>query len=128
MTRCTLFLSHAGKSIWQTEEPGCLTLDKMREDYLDPNGFAVDGIQLDTTHNIAYIQINPTKTSFGEFYTWEEALQKQEKPECWRHFYFVQDKDGTDWWSPKGLVEAEFQSGDPLFELFQEISLRFSDT
>lgn len=128
LTRCTLFLSHAGKSIWQTEELGLISLDTLRSDYLDPNGFAVVTIQIDTKQKIAYIQIDPTKTSFGDFYTWEEALQKQEKPECWRHFYFIQDKDGTDWWSPKGLVEAEFQSGEALSEVFQEISSRFSDT
>jgi hypothetical protein len=128
MTRCTLFLSHAGKSIWQTDESGSISLETLQTDYLGPNGFAVHDIQLDTKRQTAYIQIDPTKTSFEDFYTWEEALQKQDKPECWRHFYFVKDRDGTDWWSPKGLLEAEFQSGEAVSEVFQEIASRFSDT
>lgn len=129
LTRCTLFLAHAGKSIWQTDEAGSISVEKLYEDYLDPNGFVVDHINLDSTKQIAFAQIDPVKTSFAEFYTWEEALTKSEKPECWRHFYFVRDAEQTDWWSPRGIVEADFQSGESLSDLFQEIlSLEGSDT
>lgn len=128
LTRCTLFLSHAGKCLWQTDESGCLSQQALKEEYLDPNGFVVKKIDIDTKKKIAFIQVDPRQMRFEDFYTWEEALANPEKPECWRSFYFVHDMEGIEWWSPQGILEAEFQSGESLSELFKELSLRFSDT
>ncbi len=127
-TRCTLFLSHAGKSLWQTDETGILSPQALHQEYLDPNGFAVKSVQIDPKKNIAYIEVDASQMTFQDFYTWEEALAKQDKPECWRHFYFVHDKEGVEWWSPQGISEADFQSGESISEVFREITLRFSDT
>ena len=121
ITRCAIFLSHAGKALWQTDESGNVSKQVIQEDYCEPNGFAVDNVWLDTKKSIAYIQVNPEKTSFADFYTWEEALVKSSKPECWRHFYCIEDQEGVDWWSPKGLVEAEFLPVGNIQDIIAEV-------
>ena len=128
LTRCSLFLAHAGKRLWQTEEEGLVSLQQLKEEYLHPNGFVIQDIQIDPKKQIAFIQVNASQMNFQDFYMWEEALTNPEKPECWRPFYFVNDADGVEWWSAQGIPEAEFQGGETLYELFQEIRLRFSDT
>jgi hypothetical protein len=116
----SLFLSHAGKSIWTTDEPGFISQQSIVQEYCEPNGFVVECIQsLDKT--LAFVQVNPSKMNISEFYTWEEALHQPTKPECWRKFYFVQDKDGAEWWSPKGLIEAEIQGFGNVVDLWRHL-------
>lgn len=128
LTQCRVFLSNAGKCLWRTEEPGLISVQQLKEDYLEPNGFAVEKIHIDSKQQIAYIKINASQMKFQDFYTWEEALASQEKPECWRAFYFIHDAEGVEWWSPQGIPEAELQGGESMYELFKEIRLRVSDT
>lgn len=119
-----LFLTHAGKSVWKTEEPGCLSEKTLIEEYLEPNDIFAKNIKMDAKKNIAYIEIDTSRTMISDFYTWDEAIQKPSKPECWRRFYFIQDKEGLSWWSPKGFLEAEIQGMETLDELF--LSLKSS--
>lgn len=116
----SLFLSHAGKSIWTPDESGTLNEATIYEDYCQPNGFVVESIRMQGT-SIAFIQVNPQKMNLSDFYTWDEALQIPAKPECWRKFYFIQDKDGAEWWSPKGLFEAEIQGFGNISELWRHL-------
>jgi hypothetical protein len=124
ITRIALFLSHGGKSIWKADTPTStlLTKKEILDEYCIPNGFVVDSISIDAQNKIAYIQVNKEKTNLSEFYTWDEAYVHAGKPECWRHFYFVKDKEGADWWSPKGLIEAEIQDFGNVHDLFLQIS------
>lgn len=119
MQTLSLFLAFAGKSVWVTDEPGILSQKTILEDYCEPNGFFVKKITIQK--DIAFLEIDPLKTNLSDFYTWEEALRKPTKPECWRHFYFLQDKEGSDWWSPKGLIEAEIQGYGNVEELFRHL-------
>jgi len=121
ITCLNLFLAHAGKVIWKTEETGLLEKSKILQDYCEPNGFVVEQIWIDNSKQIAYIQINPKKTSLSDFYTWEEALAKPDKPECWRPFYFIQEKEGSDWWAPNDIFEAEISDGGNIFEIYKSI-------
>jgi hypothetical protein len=122
ITRIALFLSHGGKSIWKTDTTALLSTKEILDEYCEPNGFVVDSIKIDTQKKIAYIQVNKEKTKLSEFYTWDEAYLHVGKPECWRRFYFVKDKEGADWWSPKGLIEAEIQDYGNVQDLFLDIS------
>jgi hypothetical protein len=118
-TSLSVFMSHAGKSIWCSDESGTLSKQTILEDYCEPNGFVVKSIHLDK--DTAYIEVDAEKMNLSDFYTWEEALQKPGKPECWRSFYFVQDKEGCDWWSPKGLIEAEIQGYGNAYDLWRHL-------
>ncbi len=123
ITKLSLFLSHAGKALWQTDEAGMLSQKTIQEEYLEPNGMIAKKIRLDAKQQMAYIEINKESLHLQDFYTWEEALAKPSKPECWRHFYFVTDKEGAAWWAPKGLVEAEIPeigNVDTLFTRLQD--------
>lgn len=116
----SLFLAHAGKTIWTTQESGPVSEKIIREEYCEPNGFVVEKIFIiDST--LAFVQVNPSKMNLSEFYTWEEAVSNPAKPECWRRFYFIQDKDGSDWWSPKGLIEAEIQGFGNVHEIWRHL-------
>lgn len=126
--RFTLFLSHAGKALWETETPGMLSVEKIQTEYCSPNGLQVKTISLHAEKNIAYIEIDTEKTNFSDFYTWEEAMMRNDKPECWKHFYFIQDNNHTFWWTPKGLIEGEVQGGGNIQELFEECISRSKDT
>lgn len=116
----SVFLSHAGKAIWLTDESGPVSEKTIRQDYCEPNGFVVESIKI-VEKTLAFIEVNPAKMNLSEFYTWEEALQNPSKPECWRKFYFVQDKEGAEWWSPKGLIEAEIQGFGNVSELWRHL-------
>lgn len=105
--RLSVFLSHAGKSLWKTEESGMLSEKQIREDYLDPNGLDAKHIVLDANAQAAWIYVDETKTKISEFYSWEEALASPQKPECWRNVYWMRDAQGCHWWSPKGIASAE---------------------
>jgi hypothetical protein len=117
----TLFLGHAGKSIWKTEEPGLLSKLQILQDYCEPNGFVVESIWIDEANQIAYVEVNPKKTTLSDFYTWEEALARPEKPECWRPFYFIHDKEQSDWWSSTDIFEGELSEGGNIIELYKSI-------
>jgi hypothetical protein len=120
-----VFLSHGGKSIW--EEEGVLSKSKIQEDYCEANDIFINKLFMDTKKQIAYIQIDTKKTKVSDFYTYDEACLKVEKPECWRSFYFIQDRLNSYWWSPKGLLEAEIQGIGNIQELFEECMSRSKD-
>ena len=124
----TVFLSHAGKAIWETEVSSMLSIPTILEEYCLPNGLVTKNIVLVPPKKMAYIEIDKENTKFSDFYTWEEAILRPEKPECWRHFYFIQDKAQTFWWTPKELVEAEIQGGGNIQELFEDCICRSKDT
>jgi len=127
ITNLHLFLSHAGKSIWKTDEPGSLPLQSVLEDYCEPNGFVIKRTYVDTSKHIVYLEIDSEKTNLTDFYTWEEALSKPTKPECWRRFIFVKDAEQADWWSPKDLIEAEIQDYGNVWELYCFLCSTFPD-
>ena len=106
LTCLWVFVSSAGKRLWQTEEAS-LTDEEILTLYCEPNGLPVIHIQRDPTNHCVYLEVDATHVKFSEFYSWEEAMVHPEKPECWRRFVFFEDAKGTEWWSPKGLVEAE---------------------
>lgn len=105
LTCLWIFLASAGKRLWQTEEQGFVCEEEILSSYCEPNGLSPKQIWSDK--DIAFIEINPQKTSLKEFYTWEEALQLPSKPECWKRIVLVYDVDKNLWWSGKGLGEAE---------------------
>ncbi len=125
ITSVNVFLSHAGKSIWKTEESGNIPFQSILEEYCEPNGIFVEKSHMDTLNQVAYLCIDKTKTNVSDFYTWEEALQIQTKPECWRRFYFIQDYDGAEWWSPEGLTETEIQDYGNISLLYKMIQTYF---
>jgi hypothetical protein len=125
VSQIQVFLAYAGKSVWKTEESGSVSLKTILQDYCEPNGLTVQKTYVDKQNQIAYLMIDPTKTTLTDFYTWEEALAHQTKPECWRRFSFIQDSDQADWWSPQGLVEAEIQDFGNVTNLFHIIQEYF---
>lgn len=114
-----LFLSHAGKTIWKTDEPGIVSLNTILEDYCEPNGFVIKRTYVEK--DIAYLEIDPEQTRLSDFYTWDEAMANPNKPECWRRFVFVKDKEQADWWSPKDIVEAELNDYGNVLNLYSTI-------
>ena len=114
-----VFLGYAGKSVWTTEESALLSTEEIVNNYCEPNGIVGKGIRIEK--DIAYIEVDDKKTNIADFYTWEEALQKPAKPECWRRFYFFHDKEGGEWWSPKELIEAEIQGLGNVEELYRHL-------
>jgi hypothetical protein len=119
--KLSVFLNHAGKSVWESDSPGLLSSQQISSEYCEPNGFAVDNIRVQKESKVAYICINPEKTNLSDFYSWEEALARSDKPECWRSFYFIQDSDSLLWWSPKDLIEGEVQGLGNIQDIFEEI-------
>lgn len=116
----SLFLSHAGKSIWSSDESGPLNEKTIHDDYCEPNGFVVESIRM-VDPSLAFIHVNPKTMNLSEFYTWEEALQHGGKPECWRKFYCIRDTDGAEWWSPNGLMEAEIQGFGNVSDVWRHL-------
>lgn len=123
ITSCNLFLSHAGKAIWKIDEPDTISKEMILKEYLEPNGFSVKKMFFDSSSRAMFVQIDAEKTKLSDFYSWEEALKNSSKPECWRTFYFIQDKEGADWWSPQGMIEAELHDFGNVGKLFEIIQL-----
>ena len=121
ITCLTFFLSCAGKRLWRTETNEILTEKQILDEYCEPNGFVVEHIWMDSKKQTAYLQIDPKKTNLSDFYTWDEAITKLGKPECWRSFYFIQDKEGTEWWSTKDSFEAELSEDGSIYTLYTQI-------
>lgn len=108
-----LFLSHAGKAVWQTDEAH-LTTEQIQKEYLEPNGFHSKRMWI--SYDVVYIEVDKDKTNLSCFYTWEEALARPEKPECWRAFYFFQDSIQAHLWMPD--TECEIQGIGSLWSLY----------
>lgn len=125
ITSLHVFLSHAGKSIWKTDESGFVKIEKILEDYCEPNGFVLKRTHVDTQNMIVYLEVDPEKTNLSDFYTWEEALTKPTKPECWRRFLFVKDAEQADWWLPKDCIEAEIQDYGSICDLYTFLCSKF---
>jgi len=118
--KINVFLAVAGKRVWKSEESGDLSEDTLRNDYCEPNGLAV--LRAWREPGIAYLQIDPSKTSLSEFYSWEEALAHPSKPECWRPFYWIVDPEGKEWWTPNGVPEAELGDYGSIASLCGKVS------
>ena len=125
ITSVNVFLSHAGKSVWKTEEPGNIPIQSILQEYCEPNGIYVLQWYIDLPNQTVFLLVDPTKTNVSEFYTWEEAIQQQTKPECWRRYYFIQDIDGANWWSPESLTETEIQDYGNIANLHKIIQTYF---
>lgn len=115
-----IFLSSAGKRLWQTDEPGTLSFNEICSSYCEPNGFVCKGINIQ--NDIAYLEIDSTKTRLQDFYGWEEALQLPSKPECWKRIVLVYDTDKNLWWSGKGIGEAEIPELGPVEEILTHLT------
>ncbi len=120
-----VFLAHAGKSVWKTEELGNIPIQSIVSEYCEPNGIYIVNSHLDTANQTAYLLVDSTRTNVSDFYNWEEALQQQAKPECWRRFYFIQHTNGANWWSPEGLTETEVQDYGNIVNLQKVIQTYF---
>lgn len=126
MYKLTIFLRHAGKAIWKTEESGLLTKSELIKEYLEPNEIYSNKIIIDSVNNIAFIEIDEAKLKFNEFYSWEESMALASKPECWRSFYFFIDIYGKQWWTPNALsCEADIQDYGNIAELFEDVLRKF---
>ena len=122
MYKWTVFLRHAGKAVWRTDEPGLVPENVIMNEYLLPNGIFIKRLTYNKDRSVAWIHVDTTKTKLSEFYNWDEALDMSSKPECWRSFYFFKDKNGADWWSPKGIsCEADIQDLGNVAEVFEDI-------
>jgi hypothetical protein len=111
--KLSLFLSHAGKAVWQTDET-VLSKEQIQSEYLQPNGFTTNQIWI--VNDTCYIEVDTTKTNIASFYTWEEALSLSDKPECWRSFYFFHDTIGANLWTPD--EDCEIQGLGSLWNLY----------
>ena len=121
-TKLTVFLAQGGRRLWETNET-TITQRELLEYYLEPNDLHADHIHF--AKDIIYIKINPEKTKLDEFYSWEETNKMQQKPECWRNFYFFTDENNASWFSPKSSqLEIDFQDGN-ITEYYKDI-LRLS--
>jgi hypothetical protein len=118
MTSLKLFLAHAGKGVWTTEEANLSTKD-IEQEYLLPNGLIPK--RMFERRSILYIEIDSNKTRFEDFYTWDEALCNTEKPECWRQFFFFKDEQGGEWFSSRLLQGENELEGRPIHEYYEEI-------
>jgi hypothetical protein len=119
----SVFLAHAGKSLWQTEEE-TLSLEQLRDEYLLPNGLIPKQIKMDSS--IAYVEIDMQKTKRDDFYTWEESLQNPAKPECWRLFSFFTDEKGAEWFTSRHFQADNLLDGKPVHEYYEDILRDFS--
>lgn len=119
--KLSVFLSYAGKSVWESDQQGLLSEKQIQSEYCEPNGLIVDQIWMNKQTQVAFLCVNPDKTAVSDFYTWEEALGRSDRPECWRSFYFIQDGDALTWWSPKDLIEGEVQGLGNIQDIFEEI-------
>lgn len=117
MTNLTVFLSSAGKNLWQTEEQ-TLSEKQLREDYLEPNGFVVKKIKL--IQQMYFVEIDPEKTKLEDFYKWDETFKLQQRVECWRSFYFFKDATNADWFTGKQQQESEIE-GKPIQDYYEDI-------
>ena len=123
----SMFLRFAGKAAWITGESGTITEATLRTDYLEANDIVPKRIVLDKQKQIAWIEVDETKTNLREFYTWDEALANPSKPECWRQFHFFKDRNGADWWSGRSLqAEAEIQDLGNVAEILEEVLRKFT--
>ncbi len=96
-------------------------MKQIQSEYCESNGLVVDQIWINKQNQVAFLCVNPEKTSLSDFYGWEEALLRTDKPECWRSYYFIQDADSMIWWSPKDLIEGEVQGLGNIQTIFEEI-------
>ena len=120
--KLTIFLRHAGKAVWKTDESGFVPEDIILNDYLLANDIHSKKITYNKDKTIAWIQVDPTLTDISEFYSWDEALEKGTKPECWRSFYFFKDENNADWWTPKAFqCEADIQDLDNVAKVYEDI-------
>ena len=118
ITSLSLFLSQAGKGLWQTDEP-TLSKEQLETDYLLPNGILATKIWIQGS--IAYVQVNAEKTRFQDFYTWEEALQIPSRPECWRTYWFFVDDKTVEWFTSRYLQGESELEGKPIHEYYEEL-------
>lgn len=121
-TRLCLFLSHAGKALWTIDET--LQAAELEDEYLKPNGIPSSKIIMDGS--LALVEVDLKQIQLQDFYSWEEALQHPQKPECWRSYYFFQDTSGSDWFSPKLLQGPSEIEGKNIQEYYESILRHFT--
>lgn len=121
--KISIFLDKAGKSLWQTEDEDKLTEDSLRDEYLEPNGIVASSIHIDEQTKTAWIHVDTHKTRMSDFYTWDEAAARPDKPECWRDFYFFWNEHDEAFWSPQYVnsPDAEIQGLGNVQSLLQKI-------
>jgi hypothetical protein len=124
--KISVFLTRGGTAIWQTDEVGPQSEEFLQEEYLLPNGLYSRSCSIDKIKDIAWVEIDVTKTNLADFYTWTEVLTNPKvaaaKPECWRSYYFFIDTDTNHWWTPRELsVEADIQDLGNASLLFNAI-------
>ena len=117
MSALKLFVAHAGKAIWTTDET--LTVSQLEQEYLVPNGLISKRVHLVGT--TFFVEIDPEKTKCSDFYTWDEALQLPNRPECWRSYYFFKDTTGAEWFSSRFLQGDNELEGRPIHDYYEEI-------
>lgn len=120
ITKLSLFLSQAGKKLWESEEE-TLTKEELLENYLYPND--LHPLRIHFAGKIVYIEIDSSKTKLNDFYTWEEAMKHPQKPECWRNYYFCKDSVGAEWFSGK-LLQTEAEIENKSIHIYYEDILR----
>lgn len=117
ITGLSLFLSQAGKALWQTEEP-TLSIKQLEQEYLLPNGLIPK--QIVVNGSVAYVEVDPEKTRLQDFYTWEEALSSGTKPECWRTFWFFTDETNAEWFTCRYSQGDNELDGKPIYDFYEE--------
>lgn len=107
----SVFLANGGHSLWEAEDTNAL----------EENGIYTASVF--QSKNIFFCEVDPKRTKLEEFYTWEEVQQDPKKKtlECWRDYYFFYDSSGGEWWSPRGIFEAEIQEVGNIAEIFEDI-------
>jgi hypothetical protein len=84
------FLTEGGTALWKTDEDS-ISESEILTDYLTPNGFV--GTSRGVIQNTLFFEVDPSKTSFCDFYIWTEFLAKGQEPpaegDVWRPFQWV---------------------------------------
>jgi hypothetical protein len=123
MVALHLFLSHAGKTLWDIDENQC-TEETLRKEYLLPNGLLPKRIL--QVKEVFFVEIDEEATKLSDFYSWEEAVQHPMRPECWRTYYFFKDNVGADWFTPKHLQGEGELEGISIQTYYEDILRHFT--
>ena len=117
-----VFLSNGGTSVWTTEPDEPTTSKYIEETYLHPNGL-FGKLHRVEKEGICYVEIDRTRTTLSDFYTWTEFLKRGETVrkdvDLWRPFAWlgIQGEDSWGWTTQAAKISlGGFGSAERLWK------------
>jgi len=99
------FLTEGGKDVW---EIGTISsLKTIQEEFLEPNGFACESLQKEG--DFVFAKLDPARMNLNDFYTWEELQVDKKKEDCFRTFFFCEEKLTQKDWFFSELLQTPFE-------------------